>query len=453
MGLVNRAFRNVWRKKTRTLLVVIALGFSIAAILSVYTGVDASITNTQKMIDGYRQNIIETGELSESQERMIQISSGFGGRIFGGGGGGFPGTTTISEDVIENISSMDNVEAVVPLIERSVGEPNFEDMRDQWRQNGTFRVPPDGEPGAGQDMQDRMESLFDYVIMGLPIDSSLDESYSLLPSDIVDGRKITQDDESAVMIKDTLTESDANFSGVIAGDTIDIEGYNFTVVGIYSSNTNRNYVYMNISDAQKLLGLEDGQAYSLNVYAEDKSYVDMVAYEIEDEYSDLRATAYADMYSQLSERINQQQENEIASLTGDSKKIENTGNQIVIISVITAALIVLFLMIYTVKERTKEIGLLKAIGFSGKSITTQFIIEGTAIGFLSGIVGIILGFIAGPFLSGVLLPDTEKFAVTAPGILLILEALCLTVFLGFIGTIYPAWQASRKSPMEAMRHE
>ena len=452
MGLTNRALRNVWRKKTRTLLVVIALGFSIAAIISVYTGVDASTTNTQKMIDDFRQHIIETGELSESQERMIQVNSGFGGgRMFGGGG--FPGATTISGDVIENISSMDNVEAVVPLIERSVGEPNFEEMRDQWRQDGEPGVPPEGQTEPGEDMQDRMASLFDYIIMGLPIDSSLDESYSLLPSDVVDGRKITEGDESSIMIRDNLTEVDGNFSGAEVGDIVNIEGYNFTIVGIYSSDTNRNYVYMDISDAQKVLGLEEGQAYSLNVYTKDKSYVDMVIYEIEEEYSDFRVTAYSNMYSQFAERINQQQESEIASLTEDSKKIENTGNQIVIISIITAGLIVLFLMIYTVKERTKEIGLLKAIGFSGKSITTQLIIEGIAIGLLSGLVGIILGVVAGPFLLGVLLPDTERFTVSTPGILLIVEALCLTVFLGFMGTIYPAWQASRKSPMEAMRNE
>ena len=53
MGLVNRAFRNVWRKKTRTLLVVIALGFSVAAIISVYTGVEASTENARDMIEGY----------------------------------------------------------------------------------------------------------------------------------------------------------------------------------------------------------------------------------------------------------------------------------------------------------------------------------------------------------------------------------------------------------------
>ena len=121
--------------------------------------------------------------------------------------------------------------------------------------------------------------------------------------------------------------------------------------------------------------------------------------------------------------------------------------------IIAVALIVLFLMMYTVKERTKEIGLMKAIGFTGKSVMSQFILEGTAIGIIGGIIGIILGYLAGPAISSILLPNSEVLATSTPSISLILLVLCLTLFLGAIGTIYPAWQASRKSPMEAMRNE
>ncbi len=65
MGLISRAFRNVWRKKTRTLLVVILLGVSIAAIISVYSGVKASTDKTQEtyeqieeQIEDYKEHII-----------------------------------------------------------------------------------------------------------------------------------------------------------------------------------------------------------------------------------------------------------------------------------------------------------------------------------------------------------------------------------------------------------
>ena len=110
-------------------------------------------------------------------------------------------------------------------------------------------------------------------------------------------------------------------------------------------------------------------------------------------------------------------------------------------------------MMYTVKERTKEIGLMKAIGFTGNSVMSQFILEGTAIGILGGMIGVIIGFIAGPAISEMLLPNSEIFTTTTPSYILIILVLCLTGILGAAGTIYPAWQASRKSPMEAMRNE
>jgi putative ABC transport system permease protein len=155
----------------------------------------------------------------------------------------------------------------------------------------------------------------------------------------------------------------------------------------------------------------------------------------------------------FSERRQSAQNAEITTLQEDSSKIENTGNTIIIVLIIAVGLIVLFLMMYTVKERTKEIGLMKAIGFKGNSIMAQIILEGTVIGIFGGIIGIVLGFIAGPAISEALLPSSEVFTTSTPSITLILLALCLTAILGAVGTMYPAWQASKKSPMEAMRNE
>jgi ABC-type lipoprotein release transport system permease subunit len=59
----------------------------------------------------------------------------------------------------------------------------------------------------------------------------------------------------------------------------------------------------------------------------------------------------------------------------------------------------------------------------------------------------------GPFLAELLLPETEVLATSIPGIDLIIITLVLTAVLGAAGTLYPAWEASRKNPVEAMRHE
>ena len=456
MSLINRAFRNVWRKKTRTILVIILLGISVSAIISVYTGVEASTDNTEKLIEESEKYVNESREITDLQETMIQVSAlgGFkGGRM--GGGMFSTSTTNITLDIIENISLVDYVEEIIPLIEYSVGfdqEAMREEMQKR-RESGEFGRGTGGGPGNFEEIENLMASFYDYAIMGVPVDSSLDEKYLILPSDIIDGRKITQDDESMLMIREELTLSEGFFSGSKVGDTINIEGYNFTIAGIYSSDTGNNYVYMDINEVQKILGLEEGQAFELNVYTEDKSVVEYVVEEIKLRYEDLNVISYLDINSRFSDEQQTLEEDYIINLQNQKSEIENIGITIIAGMVVAISLIVLFLMMYTVKERTKEIGLMKAIGFKGKSVMTQFIIEGTTIGILGGIIGIIIGVIFGPVISKAILPNSEVFATSTPGLSLILFSLFLTIILGALGTIYPAWQASRKSPMEAMRNE
>jgi lipoprotein-releasing system permease protein len=131
-------------------------------------------------------------------------------------------------------------------------------------------------------------------------------------------------------------------------------------------------------------------------------------------------------------------------------------------------------MLYTVKLRTKEIGVLKAIGFSGKSIMAQFMTEGTIVGVIGGIVGIIIGIVNATTFSQFLLSKSTSnemnivsYGITNIGygsdinssltplvsIELVLFVLLASIGLSLLGSLYPAWQASRKSPMEAMRNE
>jgi putative ABC transport system permease protein len=438
-------------------------------IMSVYTGIEASnekteglidetITNTQENVEDAKQFIYEIEELTETQERMIQIGGGRGGGG-GMGGGGYPGggstQTPITQAVIDNISSIDYIEAVIPIVDQRIGEIDEEEreqlmeMRNQ--DGGGFKI-------------DMFNEFFDYFIQGVPLESSFENKYSILPSNIVSGRIITENDKGCVVIRDKLTEADSFFAGTGIGDYIDVQGNDMKVVGIYTSEEDRNNVYMSVSDAQKALGLND-QVSSLNVYAETKSAIDLIIYEIGELYPDLTATSYVEITARSSDFRQQRQDEQItemeeardiqiSSYETKNSDIQNQGNMIIIISIITASLIVLFLMLYTVRERSKEIGILKALGFPGKNILSQFMIEGTVIGVIGGIIGIAIGVFAGPWIAEYILPSgSNVFATTTPSITLILIILGLTAALGAAGTIYPAWEASRKSPMEAMKHE
>ena len=74
MGLINRAYRNLWRKKVRSILVIVSLTLVVATILSVYTGVEASQENTKDMIDKYEATLNAMEDLNEAQNVMITVS-------------------------------------------------------------------------------------------------------------------------------------------------------------------------------------------------------------------------------------------------------------------------------------------------------------------------------------------------------------------------------------------
>jgi putative ABC transport system permease protein len=147
---------------------------------------------------------------------------------------------------------------------------------------------------------------------------------------------------------------------------------------------------------------------------------------------------------------------------------QTTAFEEIVVAVAATSLIVLFVMLYTVRERTKEIGTLKAIGFSNWTVMSQFMFEGVLLSLMAGIVGIAIGSVAAPWLSSLLLPSVNPFgnsslsrnfgaspnltAVTInPQLMLI--AFSAAVLLGALGSLYPAWRAAKIRPAEAMRYE
>jgi len=132
---------------------------------------------------------------------------------------------------------------------------------------------------------------------------------------------------------------------------------------------------------------------------------------------------------------------------------------------------VLFVMLYTVRERTKEIGTLKAIGFSNSKVMSQFLFEGIILSVIAGVVGVAIGVLVAPELSKMLLPmnvfgslagptgnaasrfSSQFTAAVSVSPELMLIAFGVAVGLGAIGSLYPAWRAAKISPAEAMRYE
>ncbi|HOS12746.1 MAG TPA: FtsX-like permease family protein, partial [Candidatus Pacearchaeota archaeon] len=138
------------------------------------------------------------------------------------------------------------------------------------------------------------------------------------------------------------------------------------------------------------------------------------------------------------------------SLITDALKFFLTA--VAAISLIVGGFGIMNIMLATVKERTKEIGLRRAIGAKKKEITIQFLIESVTITFISGIIGIILGILILILISIIIKSLDYNWTLIISPISILLG--CLTsIGIGLIFGINPAKKAAELDPIEALRYE
>jgi putative ABC transport system permease protein len=463
----------------RALLVIIALGFCMAIMISIPAGISANQASTETLTQNLGNTITQTEvtinqtltqidcSLSPSMEGFgfappDMGSSGYappgsGGSgftpgqfgnatgtpgAFGGGAFGRGGTTAMNETLYDDISSIEGVAAVVPSLQVSEGTEQTVEM---FGRSFTRLVP-------------------DYVIEGLPLTSSLVDNYPILPTNITAGRNLQAGDSGVVL----LSENNTAFFEAGVGDTIDILEQSFEVIGVYgpSGVEDVTTLYMNLSDAQSLTN-NTGYITSLTVFADNSDVVTEVATAISSLHPELSVTTGQQRLDQL-EAMKTNYETALESAESTVAQTQSVAVQEIIVAVAATSLIVLFVMLYTVRERTKEIGTLKAIGFSNWTVMSQFMLEGVFLSLMAGVVGIAIASVAAPALSQLLLPAVSQStfgtrftsaansATTASITLtpeLILIALGGAVLLGTLGSLYPAWRAARTRPAEAMRYE
>ena len=117
------------------------------------------------------------------------------------------------------------------------------------------------------------------------------------------------------------------------------------------------------------------------------------------------------------------------------------------ISLLVGGIGVMNIMLVSVLERTREIGIRKALGARERDIWTQFLIEAAFLTFTGGIIGVILGWAVSYLISSTGVMTT---VVTADIVIL---AVSVSVGIGLFFGFYPAWNASRLNPIEALRSE
>jgi len=245
------------------------------------------------------------------------------------------------------------------------------------------------------------------------------------------GRELETGDSGYIMVGKDFAES----RDLVTGDSVTIKDTEYEVIGILELSNNANVdgsAMITMEDMKQLL---ETDTYSLlYVVPEDIRETERIAEDIENEDETLAAITDKEFARTAADVVNQIR-----------LVMFGMGG----ISVVVGGLGVLNTMVMSVLERRKELGVMKAIGATRWNILLQIITESILISILGGIIGI--GFGSAAAYGLVVLTEGGIPATVTPFLAGI--AILFSLSLGLIGGIYPAWQAARVDPIEALRYE
>jgi len=436
MSIVWRSLRNLFRSPLRTTVMVALLAVCIGLVLIMAT------------VHGATQN--QLGSIGTQIGTQINIwPAGFGGIQ-----GLIPmgGSKTLDQKDIDKLSDIPHVASVRASVETTY--------------NGdSLKSAVDGGPGGGASSG----STGSGFVVGMPIMVSGFDAATKNPKlmggadlKIVEGRYFTSDENDAnVMV---VGKDLADKNGLKVGSKVDIEGTSVEVIGIYDTGTvfGNNMLVMPIVTAERLFKL-DGPT-SVIVEADDVRNVDKVV----DSIREVLPEDVADIVTakDLYESIN-----------GSVTNAESTSTIGMIVAFVVAGVVVLFSVVLMIRQRVKEIGILKAIGASNWRIGLQFSLETLAVSVVGAIIGALITYPLAQKVADLMVGGNSTGGVAAGGSFevssgstdlvggsigglhvavsptVFLYALAIAAALAIVASVLPAWYIGRVRPAEVLRNE
>jgi putative ABC transport system permease protein len=402
---VKLAFKSLRHRLSRSLLTLLGIAIGIMAIISLLA-----------LGEGMQQAV--TGELSSLSDVII-VSTGGGGFSSFGGGRSTSGGEYFTQRDIAGIERIQGVKTVSTQLSGS-GLAEY---------NGKITV---------------------LSLTGMEV-SVMKLQYA--SQNLESGEFLTENDQNKIMIGYSIAH-DTFDADISVGGRIKINGQKFFVSGIFEKQgfggtSSDSIVLMNSRDFQKLTGQSNVSLIYLRVY----------------NVNDAESIATT-IQNTINGNHGKKDFATATTMTSILKTVQNIIGilQLVLVGIASIALVVASIgimntMLTSVMERTREIGIMKAIGATTRDIMSIFIIEGVLMSGVGGVIGIILGVFGSQALTLILrsfmsMGGGSSFQlVPIITITSVVLAIAVSLIVGIFSSLYPAWKAARMSPIEAVRYE
>ena len=410
---LDRCFRHAYvmvlNSKLRTWLTILGIVIGVAAVIAIISMSEAMQATVNTQLGALGGNI-------------ITISPGFskGSAMFGpgGGGGGPPPPPGGGQATIETVLSRSDLQMLKGLPDISFIDTNI---------RGSVGVSYLGKKGT---------------VSATGVDQKV---WSQITTDeIKDGRKLDSADQNVIVIGGMLSSSFFD-KPVGINKMITIENRTFRVVGVLDDQSYSIYIPIQMA-YQIISGKENGKYDTLVVKIKNEERLDEIIAKIENKLMISRHVTQNDRdFTVISSKKMQEKRAEMIS------SMNTFLLAIAAVSLIVGSVGIANTMFTSVLEKTKEIGIMKAIGARNNDILFIFLFNAAFIGLVGGIIGIFLGTILSYFLPSLMgnLP-VDSITVSSNSIFI---ALFVSVAVGMFAGIIPAYRASKLKPVDALRYE